>query len=190
MTDTTHVTDLLPDLLHERLDARTRASVESHLVSCESCRDELDLLKVARNAVVAPRVDAVRISNAIPAYAATRRRRIVAIAWKIAAAIIVVAGGATLFARTAGEPAKQMSEFPAKDSSAVVLPNPVRVAESMKVATKPTPAAKPAELATGETLHDLSESELRSLLREIAALDGMTSSETEVVIPSVGKGTQ
>ena len=187
MNDATHVNDLLPDLLHERLDARTRASVEWHVASCAACRGDLDLLRVARSAAAAPRVDTDRIASAIPAYAATRRSRFVANAWKIAAAIVVVAGGAALFTRDADKPARQVVESPQPGNNVAATRSPVRVAESTTIAKK-SPAT-PAELTTGETLHDLSESELKSLLREIAALDGVTSSETEVVIPSVGKGT-
>jgi len=187
MSDALHVTDLLPDLLHERLDARTRASVESHVATCGACRAELDVLRLARSAAVTPQIDTARIASVIPVYAATRRSRFIAIAWRIAAALLIVAGGASLFARDAGEAKKRVAESP-PPGRFVELPRPVRGAESVQVAKKATPSATP-ELGTGETLHDLSESELRSLLREIAALDGVTSSETEVVIPAVGKGS-
>src|SRR5205085_2694781 len=146
---------------------RMRASVEAHIASCAACRGELNLLRVARRASVAPRVNTDRIVGTIPTYAATRRRRLVAGAWKIAAAIVVVVGGAALLARDANEPAKQMAEAPQPASSAVVTPNPVHVLESATIA-KNSISAVPTELTTGETLHDLSESELKSLLREIA----------------------
>ncbi|HEX6807774.1 MAG TPA: zf-HC2 domain-containing protein, partial [Gemmatimonadaceae bacterium] len=50
--------DLLPDLLHERLDAATRAEVTRHVASCAECRAEVELLRSMRSALApAPRVD-------------------------------------------------------------------------------------------------------------------------------------
>ena len=39
------VRDRLPDLLHDRLDASTRAMVQGHVDACADCRAELDLLR-------------------------------------------------------------------------------------------------------------------------------------------------
>jgi len=33
--------DLLPDLVHEQLDAATRAEVARHVASCRACAEEL-----------------------------------------------------------------------------------------------------------------------------------------------------
>lgn len=60
------VRDLLPDLLHDRLDAATRAEVERHVARCAACTGELALLRAMRGALTrAPRVDAARIAAAI-----------------------------------------------------------------------------------------------------------------------------
>ena len=194
MSDSSHVTDILPDLLHQTLDAGTRAAVESHLSECESCRRELEVLRRARGALSAPPVDTARVAAAIPPYVAVRRRWLSGVAWRIAAAILVVAGALVLW-RTAGPPARQLAdrqlaEPPRVEAPAPASPrDPVTARSEVKVAAQ-TPVVRPAELATGETLHDLSEADLRALLQEISALDGVTSSETEVVVPAVGKGSQ
>ncbi|OYV74079.1 MAG: hypothetical protein B7Z72_01020 [Gemmatimonadetes bacterium 21-71-4] len=54
MTDcpNAEVRDLLPDLLHDRLDEATRMRVEAHLRACEECRGELALLRSLRAAAV------------------------------------------------------------------------------------------------------------------------------------------
>ena len=40
--------DLLPDLLHERLDASPRAVVSAHVGACEDCRAESSCSRVFR----------------------------------------------------------------------------------------------------------------------------------------------
>jgi len=51
--------DQLPDLLNERLDGSARAVVMAHVAACADCRDELELLRVARGTLLkaTPRVD-------------------------------------------------------------------------------------------------------------------------------------
>ncbi len=59
MTDGAHPELELQDLLDGRLDREARARVESHLASCENCREEFDALRHAREAVRSlPRLDA------------------------------------------------------------------------------------------------------------------------------------
>ena len=50
--------DLLPDFLHDRLNAADRAVVEAHLAGCDDCREELELLRNLRGTLRrAPAVD-------------------------------------------------------------------------------------------------------------------------------------
>ena len=49
---------------------------------------------------------------------------------------------------------------------------------------------KSPELALGETVHDLSDAELRTLLSELGTLEAVTPTETEVVVPALGRGSQ
>ncbi len=98
------VRDLLPDLLHDRLDARTRAMVVAHVDGCADCRSELELLRSLRGSLdrATPRVDVDRIVAALPAPASVRpgqHRRAwrVLSDWRIAAAVtFIVAGGTSV----------------------------------------------------------------------------------------------
>ncbi len=62
------IRDQLPDLLHERLDARARAAVMAHVDVCADCRDELELLRGVHRTLIAstPAVDIARIVSALP----------------------------------------------------------------------------------------------------------------------------
>jgi len=98
------VRDLLPDLLHDRLDARTRARVLAHVDGCADCRSELELLRSLRGSLDrgTPRVDVNRIVAALPTPASVRpsqHRRAwrVLSDWRIAAAVtFIVAGGTSV----------------------------------------------------------------------------------------------
>ena len=98
------VRELLPDLLHGRLDARTRARVVAHVDGCADCRSELELLRSLRGSLdrATPRVDADRIVAALPSPASvrpTQHRRAwrVLSDWRIAAAVtFIVAGGTSV----------------------------------------------------------------------------------------------
>ncbi len=98
------VRDLLPDLMHDRLDARTRARVVAHVDGCADCRSELELLRSLRGSLdrATPRVDVDRIVAALPTPASVRpgqHRRAwrVLSDWRIAAAVtFIVAGGTSV----------------------------------------------------------------------------------------------
>ncbi len=98
------IRDLLPDLLHDRLDARTRARVVAHVDGCADCRSELELLRSLRDSLErgTPRVHLDRIVAALPSPASVRppqhgRTRRVLHDWRIAAAVtFIVAGGTSL----------------------------------------------------------------------------------------------
>jgi hypothetical protein len=98
------IRDLLPDLLHDRLDARTRARVVAHVDGCADCRSELELLRSLRGSLErgTPRVDLDRIVTALPAPSSVRapqhgRVWRVLHDWRIAAAVtFIVAGGTSV----------------------------------------------------------------------------------------------
>ena len=46
------VQQMLPDLLHNALPATERERVEQHVVACESCREELRVLRAVKDAGV------------------------------------------------------------------------------------------------------------------------------------------
>jgi putative zinc finger protein len=105
------VRDQLPELLHDRLDAQTRAAIMAHVNGCVDCRTELELLRDVRGmlAAGAPRVDVNWVAAALPkpprqrpalgvttSLGATRQRRVWS-DWRVAAAVtLLVAGGSSV----------------------------------------------------------------------------------------------
>lgn len=60
------IRDLLPELLHDQLDAEERACVEDHLAECVDCAAELGLLQSFRaSAFPAPALDIERVAAAV-----------------------------------------------------------------------------------------------------------------------------
>ncbi|HEX9485206.1 MAG TPA: zf-HC2 domain-containing protein [Gemmatimonadaceae bacterium] len=154
------VRDLLPDLLHGRLDAVTRARVESHVLHCDECRAELDLLRDLRATMqVTPHVDVQAVSAAIRPYRPATRRSWVG--WRTAAAVtLIVAGSSSLIVARRGS-------SPLEDSAVVaqeVVPSSV--------------AAR--ELAVGGgALNELSDRDLAKLLDEIQSMDVLPPADVE-----------
>jgi hypothetical protein len=62
------IRDLLPELLHERLEASARATIEAHVMTCVDCRDELQLLRDVFGMLDSqtPMLDVARIAAALP----------------------------------------------------------------------------------------------------------------------------
>ena len=91
-----NVRDLLPDLVHGRLDAERRVMVEAHLAGCADCAAEHALLRDLRASLRrTPHLDLAAIAAAVPAYRAPVRRSWVE--WRTAAAItVLVAGGSSV----------------------------------------------------------------------------------------------
>src|SRR5262249_22873878 len=138
------VRDLLPDLLHDRLDAHTRARVVAHVDGCADCRSELELLRSLRGSLdrETPRVDVNRIVGALPKPGAVRpmerrRRWRVLNDWRIAAAVtFIVAGGTSLAVmRNARDGGRDSANTPA-------------VVQSRSAASEST-ANAPAPLSSG-----------------------------------------
>src|SRR5882672_3180351 len=102
------IQEMLPDLLHGTLANDWRMRLEAHLATCESCREELDVLRIVKGAAVfAPFIDVDRVVRQIPPYATivpgveqpARGPRLVT--WLVAAslALAVVGGGSVLVTR-------------------------------------------------------------------------------------------
>lgn len=194
------IRDLLPDLLHGRLDAAERERVEAHVAGCEPCRDELALLRDLRTTMRrAPAMDATAIAAAIAPYRAPVRRSWAT--WRAAAAIATIAIGGTSIAI--------VNRQPNAPTAATVAQNPVEPAvrpapsarEAPAPATEvPAVAAKDSaptddasapnvqqstrELAMGSgTVGDLSDRELTALLNDIETLDALPSADVETALP-------
>lgn len=199
------VRDLLPELLHGRLDAAARASVEAHVAACADCAAELALLRNLRSAMGTPKVEVASIVAALPAYRAPARRSWVG--WRSAAAIaVIVAGASSVAVLQRGMPGEVVEA--ARSSTVTLPPRLPRVASTHVLSTigsGPTGQARTGfdsavgatatlgktppeavavaasrELAMGGgTLGDLDNHELASLLRDIESLDAVPSVDVE-----------
>ncbi|MEP6621005.1 MAG: zf-HC2 domain-containing protein [bacterium] len=146
------VRDLLPDLLHERLDEAMRAKVEAHVDGCEDCAAELALLRELSGVLRrAPELDIAAIAGAIPMYRAPVRRSWVG--WRTAAAItLMVAGGSSMLVlRRNVSPVPDSLALPpsaVSDSPSALVPAPVPapagVSAPVTIATKPVAIDTPA----------------------------------------------
>ena len=190
--------DLLPDLLHERLDAATRAEVARHVASCAECAAELELLRSMRSALSpAPRVDVRRIAAAVaaargapappdvrplataPAPRAGRR-----IAWRIAAALVVAALGLLTWVQTEGGPPVVATAPPHHADSVPSAPAVVAArpdTPSHASATTATPAAPTMLASRGLVMDggvtDLSDGDVRLLLQSLDSLTAIPDAD-------------
>ena len=197
--------DRLPDVLHERLEPGVRAAVMAHVEGCADCRAELELLRGVHTMLgkVAPRVDVGRIVEALPRRRPARSRWM---DWRVAAAaaLIVVGGtsvtvmtrrGQQLPPDTAAVVAKtETPTAPASASAAVpdrqpasrrVDSQPSRV---QQVAAQTSDAAADRGIEMTGGLSELTEDELRLLLKEIDELEAVPLTDPEpAVIPVTSK---
>jgi hypothetical protein len=198
------VRDLLPDLVHQRLDAETRARVEAHVASCADCAAELELLRLLRGTLRTPRVDVASIVAAVPAYRAPGRRSWVG--WRAAAVItVIVAGASSVAVLQRGVPASaggRTYTIPAPVPATLPQPAPATTPEVSSIVPKaqgttPIPDSTPVTHATpvvpaplvsgavrelamgGGAISDLDDRELKSLLKDIESLDAVPSVDVE-----------
>jgi predicted anti-sigma-YlaC factor YlaD len=159
------IQEMLPDLLHRTLDQRSMERVEAHLASCESCTEELGVLRtVSESAIFAPVIDIDGIVRRIPPYQrivpvkeAPARSRLVS--WLVAASmLIVVAGGGSLLMVQQNQKTQTVAS-----------------AES-----EVAPAGHALALAAG--VDALSDDDLRQLMTDMSSFDALPSADPEPVI--------
>ncbi len=173
------VRDLLPDLLHDRLPPAHGEIVRAHVDTCALCRDELALLQSLRASMRrAPLINVEPIVAALPVPGAARAPRwFGAVAWRAAAAALVVSVGATTLAVVQ----RQSDVAPVSMASRPVLTGGARVPSTAPPVTNPALTA-PRELAVASSsVSDLTDGELATLLGEIETLDVIPSVEVESV---------
>jgi hypothetical protein len=195
--------DRLPDVLHERLEPTVRAAVMAHVEGCADCREELELLRGVHAMLgkAAPRVDVGRIVEALPRQRPVRSRWM---DWRVAAAaVVIVVGGtsATLMTRR-GERLRPDTAAVVATTETPKAPAPVAVPDrqpaSPRVDSQPSRAqqiaARNSEVAVDRGIEmtgglgDLTEDELRLLLKEIDELEAVPLSDPEpAVIPVTSK---
>jgi hypothetical protein len=183
------IRDLLPDFVHETLPAAERVRVERHLAACADCTAEVELIRSARAAFVAiaPAVDVARIVASLPGAPVQSRRGIALPApWRIAAAFALVALGALSVAALRGM-FGGMSPG-AKSAVPGVIATRGAGADSGRGAKQVVIDPREREVAAtgredgvsfGGGLSDLTDDQLKTLLREIDALPETPSTEPE-----------
>ena len=180
--------DLLPDFLHDRLNAADRAVVEAHLAGCADCRAELELLRTMRGALRrTPAIDVSDIVAKIPAYRAPARRSWGG--WRAAAAVALIAVGGTsvAIANHVGvqSPSRTHTVVPIQpDTHQQLAQTPLdspRMNDSVPPAT--TVAQTSRELAATGAVSDLSDTELSMLLDGIETLDALPPADVDNATP-------
>lgn len=181
--------DRLPDLVHETLSAAERERVAAHVASCSDCAAEVELIRAARRAFPAPAVDVARVVAALPGSpgnaGAWWSGGFDGRAWRAAAAIALVAiGGLSVVALWGmfdrGTDAAKVSSHVAR--TAQPGPDASPAAKQVPITSRRVAAAFSGadELSFGGGLSDLTDDQLKTLLRELDALQATLSAEPEV----------
>ncbi len=190
--------DRLPGYVHGTLTAAERSAVAAHLATCADCSAEVELIRAASRAFVAPAVNVKAIVAALPAPPRrTARFAFAGRAQQIAAAIAIIAIGALSAVMLRDRPYSSTRVASAR-------PAPVDTSTTLAAAAPPpasTPAASnsaaherrmPARAASGRAtmsfgggLSDLSDEQLDTLLGELDGLDALPSVEPETHITPI-----
>jgi anti-sigma factor RsiW len=195
-----NIQEMLPDLLHRTLGDVERRRVEEHVASCESCQEDLDVLRTVRNAAVfAPAIDVDRVVRQIPPYGIivpTKERptstRVVT--WLVAAGLALVAvGGGSVLLQSNGSPAPTARGNESRPTQIAKAPEPAKGSgvESPVVRTpveNPSLVAEhPQALALAAEADGLSDGGLVQLMNEMDNFDALPGSEPDPVL-SVDSG--
>src|SRR4051812_34339141 len=185
------IKELLPDLLHRTLRSEDRTRVELHVAGCESCREDLSVLRTVKSAAVfAPAIDVGSIVRQIPPYQrivpvveAPARSRVTR--WLVAAtaALLIVGGGSVVLNR---QPARNASIAAADDT--LTGGSVGRGVASTKAPVGPrtalaTPTTTPAHtFALASDVAGLSDGDLQQLMNEMDDFDALPAAEPEPAI--------
>jgi hypothetical protein len=202
MTDCPNVRmrDALPDLLHDRLTPGVRAECMAHVAGCADCAAELALLRSARAALGrVPAVDAAAIVRALP----VARVPVAALPpsmrpsawrgaarWRVAAGVVLVAGGAWLAALRDGGRAADDGAATVATGSRVAAPGGAASGVSAG-GTLASGAAEPARRPSvasglGVSVADLSDEELEAVFREMDEVDALPSVDPLPTMTPIG----
>ena len=179
------IQELLPDLEHGRLTAPARQSVETHLAGCESCREELRVIRIVKGAAVfEPSIDVDQVVRQIPPYRmpslpreAPARTRV--LQWLVAATVgaVLIGGGAML---------KNRQASPADQAVALTVDSirPLIVAESVaspELGIRVPRLQHTPALSLAADVQELSDGNIQQLMDEMDNFDALPNSEPEPV---------
>jgi len=159
------VRDALPDALAGSLGPEQSRALAEHLAACADCRTEVEVVRVLRqHPVRVPDGLEARVRRAVAARRGPGRFHLSRPALLAAAAAGVLLGGALLLRPRPGEQAPRVSTAPPPvRASAAAIP-PVDGRGLMQTLPGTTDAGLFSSTAT---LDDLSDEELRTLLKEL-----------------------
>jgi anti-sigma factor RsiW len=191
------IQEMLPDLLHRALADTERQRVEAHIAGCESCREELEILRTVKSAAVfAPTIDVDRVVRQIPPYRSVvpgievpARYRPLQWLVAVAAALVVVVGGSMLISRQPSSPPQVVTDTLPRS----VVSNPDTAAPSGALAvdtqlrSRAVPVAQPRALALASDVENLSDGNLLQLMNEMDRFDALPAAEPDPVL-SVDSG--
>ena len=179
------IRDMLPDLEHAKLSTHVRQTVEEHLAGCESCREELRVIRTVRTATVfAPSINVDRVVRQLPPYRmpvpgkeAPARARVAQ--WLVAATVgvLLIVGGTLLKNRQESESPNRVGTAPL-DSQTMIAESAPPVPDIGRVLSQP--AHTPA-LALVADVQELSDGNLQQLMSELDDFDALPNSEPEPV---------
>ena len=187
------IQEMLPDMLHGALESDTSARVEAHLASCESCREELDVLRAVKTAAIfAPSIDVDRVVRQIPPYTpivpvVERPARTRVVSWLVAAslALAIAGGGSALVIRQWGgaSTTSVASNNPNAQSQATQTPAAViREPVALDVTHAPVEPSPARGLALAADVDALSDGNLVQLMNDMNQFDALPGAEPEPVI--------
>jgi len=191
------IQEMLPDLLHRALSDGERQRVEAHLATCESCKEDLEVLRTVKSAAVfAPAIDVNSVVRQIPPYrkivpATERPARTRVASWLVAAslAVVVLGGGSILLQSNGSLVSRSRGQQPALTIAKVpeaTKPSPLEPVPSPRI-VQPTIAPHPHALALAAEADGLSDGGLVPLMNDMDGFDALPASEPDPVI-SVDSG--
>jgi anti-sigma factor RsiW len=192
------IQEMLPDLLHRALADGERQRVQAHLATCESCQEDLEVLRTVKSAAVfAPSIDVDSVVRQIPPYrtivpATERPARTRVVSWLVAAslAVVVLGGGSILLQSNGSLASRARSQQPALRIAKVpdaTKPSPPESVARSKTGMQPSIPAHPQALALAADADGLSDGSLVQLMNDMDGFDALPASEPDPVI-SVDSG--
>ena len=175
------IQDLLPDLEHGKLSTAARQSVEAHLAGCESCREDLRIIRTVKSAAVfEPTINVDSVVRQIPPYrmpmpAAEAPARGRVVQWLVVAAlgVLLIGGGTLLRDRQSSADRVARTEQP----SPTVIAETLSPLPAVPVATeRHTPA-----LSLAADVGELSDGNIQQLMDELDQFDALPTPEPEPV---------
>ena len=186
----TEIQEMLPDLLHGSLDDQARLQVETHLSTCESCREELDVIRTVKSAAVfAPTIDIARVVSQIPPYRtivpgveAPARTRIVS--WLVAAGLVValVGGGSVVMLRQNSATSVVAKSAPDSNIGARTVTPVVTMPTPPKTTDVASAETHPHALALASNIDELNDGNLVQLMNDMDEFDALPAAEPEPVM--------